>query len=100
MKHLSSRFFSVTILLLFMLVSCIRGYGQCPTGQPGGQTAYDTTITLGSGIVSTQVQFPKFNPLNGMVTCVKLCVTIKGIIDTVALENFTNAPQTGSYTYN
>ena len=65
----------------------------------GGQTAYDTTIAFGSGIVSTEVKFPKFDPLTGMVTCVRLCVTIKGIVDTVALENFTNAPQNGSYTY-
>ena len=35
-----------------------------------------------------------------MVTCVKLCVTIKGIIDTVAFENLTGAAQTASYTYN
>ena len=57
-----------------------------------GQAAYDTTIVFGSGVVATQVKFPKFDPVNGIVTCVKLCVTIKGIIDTVALENFTNAP--------
>jgi Secretion system C-terminal sorting domain len=99
MKHVYSRFFSVTILLLFLLVNSNLSYAQCPAGQPGGQTAYDTTIAFGSGVVSTQVKFPKFDPLNGMVTCVKLCVTIKGIIDTVALENFTNAPQTGSYSY-
>ncbi|MDP4263629.1 MAG: T9SS type A sorting domain-containing protein [Bacteroidota bacterium] len=99
MKHVYARFFSVTILLLFLLIFSHLSYAQCPNGQTGGQTAYDTTIVFGSGIVATQVKFPKFDPLNGMVTCVKLCVTIKGIIDTVALENFTNAPQTGSYTY-
>jgi len=100
MKHVYSRFFSVTILILFLVLNSHYTNAQCPDGQPGGQTAYDTTIIFGSGVVNTQLKFPKFDPTGGMVTCVKLCVTIQGIIDTVALENFTNAPQTGSYTYN
>jgi hypothetical protein len=100
MKHVYFRFFSVTILILFLVSFNNPGYSQCVGGGPGGQTAYDTTIAFGSGIVSTDVKFPKFDPQSGMVTCVKLCIAIKGIIDTVALENFTNASQTGSYTYN
>ena len=99
MKHVYSRFFRVTIPILFLFFFSHLSNAQCPGGGPAGQTAYDTTIAFGSGIVSTQVKFPKFDPVTGMVTCVRLCVTIKGIIDTVALENFTNAPQTGSYTY-
>lgn len=99
MKHVYSRFFSVTIAILFLIFCSQFSYAQCPGGQVPGATAYDTTIAFGSGIVSTDVKFPKFDPQTGMVTCVRLCVTIKGIIDTVALENFTNAPQTGSYTY-
>jgi len=74
-------------------------YSQCPNGQAAGTTAFDTTIAFGAGIVSTQVKFPKFDPQTGMVTCVKLCVTIKGIIDTVALENYSSAAQNASYTY-
>jgi hypothetical protein len=100
MKHLYFRFFSVTILLLLATSFTFVGHSQCADGQPSGQTAYDTTIVTGSGIVSTEVKFPKFDPASGMVTCVRLCVTIRGIIDTVSLENFTNAPQTGSYSYN
>jgi hypothetical protein len=100
MKHIYSRFFNVSILLLFLISFSQAGNAQCVGGGPGGQTAYDTTIAFGSGIVSTNVSFPKFDPHTGMVTCIKLCITIKGIIDTVALENFSNAPQTGSYTYN
>jgi hypothetical protein len=99
MKPLYVRFFSVTILILFLVTSSHLSFAQCAGGGPPGSTAYDTTIAFGSGIVSTQVKFPKFDPQTGMVTCVRLCVTIRGIIDTVALENFTNAPQTGSYTY-
>ena len=100
MKPVYLRFLSVTIPILFLISFPHLGYAQCAGGGPAGQTAYDTTIVFGSGIVSTDVKFPKFDPQTGMVTCVKLCITIKGIIDTVALENFTNAVQTGSYTYN
>jgi Secretion system C-terminal sorting domain len=95
-----SRFFSVTILILFFISNSNLSHAQCSGGGPGGTTAFDTTIVFGSGIVSTEVKFPKFDPQSGMVTCVRLCVTIKGVIDTVALENFTNAPQTSHYTYN
>lgn len=98
MKPVYFRFFSVTALILFLFTNHLS-YAQCAGGEPSGLTAYDTTIAFGSGIVSTNVKFPKFDPQSGMVTCVRLCVTIKGIIDTVALENFTNAAQTGSYTY-
>jgi hypothetical protein len=100
MKHVYFRFFSVTILLLFLELIPYSIQAQCVGGHPGGQTAYDTTIAFGSGVVATQVKFPKFDASAGMVTCVRLCVTIRGIIDTVALENFSNAAQTGSYTYN
>jgi hypothetical protein len=89
------------IVFVMLAVAALNGptYAQCPSGQPAGATAFDTTIIFGAGIVNTQLKFPKFDPSTGMVTCVKLCVTIKGIIDTVALENLSNAPQTGSYTY-
>lgn len=99
MKPVYFRISRVTTFILFLIFSNHLSYAQCSGGQPGGQTAYDTTIAFGSGIVATEVKFPKFDPINGMVTCVRLCVTIRGIIDTVALENFTNAPQTGSYSY-
>ena len=88
----------VTILFLISFFAG-RNFAQCPNGQPSGGTAYDTTIAFGSGIVTTQVKFPKFDPEFGLVTCVKLCVTIKGIVDTVALENYSNSAQSGSFTY-
>ena len=87
------------IPFLFMVAFFNRGYSQCPNGQPSGSTAYDTTIKFGAGVVATQFKFPKFDPQTGMVTCVNLCVTIKGIIDSVAMENLSSAPQTGSYNY-
>ena len=87
------------ILPFLFMVVFNRGYSQCPNGQPSGSTAYDTTIKFGAGVVATQFKFPKFDPQTGMVTCVNLCVTIKGIIDSVAMENLSSAPQTGSYNY-
>jgi hypothetical protein len=93
------KLYKFVFFLFMMLQYILRCYSQCPSGQPAGATAYDTTIKFGAGIVSTLVKFPKFDPDSGMVTCVKLCVTIKGVIDTVALENLSNSAQTGSYNY-
>lgn len=92
-----------TILFLFLLFTArvfSNGlYAQCPDGRPSGGTAYDTTILIPAGIVSKEVKFPQFDPQTGMVTCVNLCVTIKGVVDTVALQNFSSSAQNGSYTY-
>lgn len=92
--------FFLPVLLFIMLAFYQSSYAQCPDGQPAGGTAYDTTILLPAGLVSKAVKFPQFNPQSGMVTCVRLCVTIKGIIDTVALQNYSSSAQNGSYTYN
>jgi len=88
-------------LLLFLLLLIFNNSvsAQCPDGSPQGGVAFDTTIRFASGIINKDVKFAKFNPQNGMLTCVKLCVTIKGVIDSVAIENYTNDPQTASYTY-
>ncbi len=93
--------FSLYILLfLFAMLAAVQSSSaQCPDGQPEGGTAYDTTILIPAGIVSKNVKFPQFDPQSGMVTCVRLCVTIKGIVDTVALQNFSSSGQVGSYTY-
>lgn len=71
---------------LLILLFSVKVHAQCPEGLPG-QTAYDTTIKIPSGVYATPVKFPKFNPENGMLTCVKLCITVTGIIDSVAIEN-------------
>ena len=87
------------LLFLFFFILVSPDYAQCPDGQPAGGTAYDTTILLPAGLVNKEVKFPQFDPQSGMVTCVRLCVTIKGIIDTVALQNYSSSNQIGSYTY-
>lgn len=94
------KFFSPVLVLFVMLAVYQSSYAQCPDGQPAGGTAFDTTILIPAGIVSKEVKFPQFDPQSGMVTCVRLCVTIKGIVDTVALQNFSSSAQNGSYTYN
>ena len=96
MKNLYTSF----LFLLFSFVLVSQSKAQCPDGQPAGGTAFDTTILIPAGIVAKEVKFPQFDPQSGMVTCVRLCVTIKGIVDTVALQNFSSSGQTGSYTYN
>lgn len=99
MKKFYLRTFLTSTFILLFFLSCFKATAQCPSGGTPGTTAYDTTIIVGSGTLTKQLKFPKFDPVNGMVTCVRLCVTIKGIIDTVAIENYTTGPQTASYTY-
>jgi len=99
MKHVYFRLFSVTALILFLILTGNAGYAQCSGGQSGGQTAYDTTIATPEGINTMQIKFPKFDPLNGMVTCVKLCVTITGVVDSVSVENNSASPQTANVFY-
>lgn len=80
-------------LLFTFLLQCYSNkiQAQCHGGNPPGDIAYDTTVSTLSGTYSTQFKFPKFDPQNGMVTCVKLCLTITGIV-TMSLENNVNAP--------
>ena len=99
MKCLYKSSLYLLFFLIVMLAIVSRNDAQCPDGQPEGGTAYDTTILIPAGIVSQDVKFPQFDPQAGMVTCVRLCVTIKGIVDTVALQNFSSSAQVGSYTY-
>ena len=99
MKCLYKSSLYLLLFLFAMLVVVQSSSAQCPDGQPEGGTAFDTTILIPAGIVSKNVKFPQFDPQTGMVTCVRLCVTIKGIVDTVALQNFSSSAQVGSYTY-
>lgn len=88
-----------TLPFAFMFVFASNGIAQCPDGHPGGATAFDTTIAFGTGITSTPVKFPQFNPASGMVTCVRLCITITGVVDTLAIENLSGSPQTATFSY-
>jgi hypothetical protein len=100
MKHVYSRFFSVTIPILLLISYSHLTYAQCPGGQPGGLATFDTTIATPEGINTMQIKFPQFDPMTGMVTCVRLCVTITGIVDSVSVENNSASPQTANVYYN
>lgn len=99
MKHVYIRICSVTILILSLICTTHLSFAQCPDGSPGGQTAYDTTITTPTGINTLQLKFPKFDPQVGMVTCVRLCITITGVMDSVSVENNSASPQTADVYY-
>lgn len=97
MKPLYKKIFFLCALTTF--ITFYKATAQCPGGELGGTTAFDTTIRFPTGTTSIPVKFPQFDPVNGMVTCVKLCVTITGVIDTLAMQNYANSPQTAFFTY-
>lgn len=66
-------------------------YAQCSGSVIPGDVAYDTTVSTGSGNYNTLFSFPKFDPANGMVTCVKLCLTITGRVSMLLENNVTAA---------
>jgi hypothetical protein len=75
-----------------------NSYAQCNSGS-AGITAYDTTIRFPTGATNMQVKFPKFNPQTGMVTCVRLVITIIGVVDSVAMQNYSGSGQTADFYY-
>lgn len=91
MKHIYTRCFFILVILSSLHNSL---NAQCEEGITPGATAYDTTIKIASGVYSAGVKFPKFNSATGMITCVNLCITITGIIDSVFVENNAVTPST------
>lgn len=100
MKYFYARLFVVLMVVVTGMVTAPKSFAQCPGGYTPGATAYDTTIAFGTGVTSTPVKFPQFDPQQGTVSCVRLCISITGIIDTLAIENFSLSPQTATFTYN
>jgi hypothetical protein len=91
---------SFTVLLgILLLFSYSVLNAQCPIGYPPGSTAYDTTIVTPTGINTLQIKFPKFDPQVGMLTCVRLCISITGVVDSVSVENNSASPQTADVYY-
>lgn len=97
MKH----YYAVTLTVLFvtMLIGHQKLAAQCPIGFPPGSTAFDTTILTPAGINTMEIKFPKFNPAEGMLTCVRLCISITGVVDSVSVENNSASPQTADVYY-
>ena len=98
MKKLYPTISFFTIFTLLILYAQ-RGHAQCPNGQPAGATAFDTTIRFATGATNMQVKFPKFDPQDGMLSCVRLVVTIIGVVDSVAMQNYSGSPQTANFYY-
>lgn len=97
MKKLYASFLLVAFFGL-LLYSPESG-AQCINGDTGDHKAYDTTVRFASGVTHRQIKFPKFNAQTGMLTCVKMIVTMTGIIDTTAFENLSDASITVTRTY-
>lgn len=86
-------------LLPLELLSHHTTQAQCPPGYPPGSTFYDTTIVTPAGINTMLVKFPQADPQAGMVTCMRLCITITGVVDFVSVENNSASPQTANVYY-
>ena len=72
---------------------------QCPYGIIPGSTAYDTTINTPAGINTLLVKIPQADPFAGMLTCLKVCVSITGVVDSVSVENNSASPQNADVYY-
>lgn len=100
MKHIYIRSFFAGGLILFLLAFFSPvSQAQCPFGIPSGVTAYDTTINTPPGINTLQVKFRKADPMAGMVTCLRICISITGVVDSVSVENNSASPQTADVYY-
>ena len=86
-----NKLYLTTTSFLFMCLISSTSYAQCPHGYVPSGVAFDTTVSTGSGNYATQFSFPKIDPQDGMVICVKLCLTITGRVS-MFLENNVTSP--------
>lgn len=86
-------------MLVLLLTSAGKCDAQCADGTTPTPVITDTTIKFRTGATSVNIKFPQFDPQNGMLRCVKLTVTMIGVIDTVAMQNLSSDPQTASFDY-
>lgn len=100
MKYLYTPVLFLSFITVTLFFHTKLAAQTCPNSGPPGSVAYDTTIAFPTGTTSIPVKFPQFDPQQGlMVTCVRLCVTITGVIDSLAMQNFASTPQTGTFNY-
>lgn len=100
MKNAYSKFFiAVGTFILMNVPGFNTAKAQCPYGFPTGSTLYDTTINTPPGINTLQVKLPQADPMAGMVTCLRICVSITGVVDSVSVENNSASPQTADIYY-
>lgn len=99
MKKIYTHLIACIIFLSFLLFCFQKVEAQCPYGVTPGQVAYDTTIATPAGINTLLVKFPQSDPLDGLLTCLRLCITITGVVDSVSVENNSASPQTADVYY-
>ena len=93
MKYLYTPVLFLSFITVTLFFHTKLAAQTCPNSGPPGSVAYDTTIAFPTGTTSIPVKFPQFDPQQGlMVTCVRLCVTITGVIDSLAMQNFASTP--------
>lgn len=93
------KIYPAVLLVIIQLLSHQKNFAQCPYGVTPGVTAYDTTIITPTGINTMFVKFPQADPHDGMVTCLRLCISITGVVDSVSVENNSASPQTANIYY-
>ncbi len=91
---------SLLSLLLFIFVFFERGHAQCPSGNsPATSIGFDTSFSIPAGSTSMPIYLKKFDATNGMVSCMRLCLSITGVVDSLSFENNQAAPHAYTATY-
>lgn len=85
MRKLYSSFLYISFVALLFYAQ--KSAAQCAGGSPSGTAAFDTTVSFGIGVSATQIKFPKFNPQTAMLSCVRLVVTMVGVVNHVGMQN-------------
>lgn len=93
------RYFIGGSLLVLLQFFILPASAQCPYGIIPGTTAFDTTINTPAGINTLQIKVPQIDPYTGMITCLRVCVSITGVVDSVSVENNSASPQNADVYY-
>jgi hypothetical protein len=102
MKQIYMKSLLLTGFVLFSLLKSTSGHAQitpCPYNFPTGSTVFDTVINTPPGINTLEIKVPQADPFAGMVTCLKVCVTITGVVDSVSVENNSFSAQVANVYY-
>jgi hypothetical protein len=95
------KFYSLRVLILCFLLAVFYpdAKAQCVDGNAPTSRILDTTIYFQTGVTSTNVKFPQFDPETGMLSCVKLITTMMGVVDTVSMQNLSSSSQWAKFNY-
>ena len=102
MKQIYVKSLLITGFVLLQLLNALPGRSQitpCPYDFLPGTTVYDTVINTPPGINTLEIKVPQADPFAGMVTCLRVCVTITGVVDSVSVENNSFSSQVANIYY-